>query len=58
LKALFLQQQFTRFAIQVQGVDDNALCKSFGAFLAAVEPSNTEQPTQKAGEVRAPAVGW
>lgn len=58
LKALFLQQQFTRFAIQVQGVDDNALCKSFGAFLAAVEPSNTEQPTQKAGEVRAPVVGW
>jgi hypothetical protein len=61
LKALFLQQQFTRFAIQVQGVDDKTLCKNFGAFLAAVNPSDTEQTheqTQKAGEVRAPIVGW
>jgi hypothetical protein len=57
LKALFLQQQFTRFAIEVQGLDENALYQRFGAFLGAVRPSEAE-PTQKAGEVRAPAVEW
>jgi hypothetical protein len=57
LKALFLQQQFTRFAIEAQGLDDPALHARFGAFLNAVRPSEAA-PTQPPGEVSAPAVEW
>jgi hypothetical protein len=57
LKSLFLQQQFTRFATEVQGLDDNVLFQRFGAFLDAVKPSETG-PTQEPGEVRAPVVEW
>jgi hypothetical protein len=57
LKALFLQQQFTRFAIEVQGLDDQALYQRLGAFLGAVRPSEP-LPTQEPGEVRAPIVEW
>jgi hypothetical protein len=57
LKALFLQQQFTRFAIDVQGLDDQTLHRRFGAFLGAVRPSDTV-PTQEPGEVRSPPVEW
>jgi hypothetical protein len=57
LKALFLQQQFTRFAIEVQGLDENALYQRFGAFLGKVKPSDTE-PTQAPGEIRSPKVEW
>jgi hypothetical protein len=57
LKALFLQQQFTRFAREVQGLDDRALHQRFGAFLDAVKPLEPS-PTQQPGEVRAPVVEW
>lgn len=57
LKSLFLQQQFTRFAIEAQGLDDAELHARFGRFLAAVKPGEAE-PTQPAGEVRSPAVEW
>jgi hypothetical protein len=57
LKALYLQQHFTRFAIEAQGLDDAALHKRFGAFLDAVKPSQPT-PTQPPGEIRAPAVEW
>ena len=57
LKALFLQQQFTRFAIEAQGLDDAALHARFGRFLAAVEPA-APQPTQGAGEVKSDRVEW
>lgn len=57
LKSLFLQQQFTRFATDAQGLDDGALHARFGAFLAAVEPA-ASQPTQSAGEVRSDRAEW
>jgi hypothetical protein len=57
LKALFLQQQFTRFAIEAQGLDDATLHARFGGFLGAVRPGE-DAPTQPAGEIRAPEVEW
>ena len=57
LKALFLQQQFTRFAGEVQGLDDHVLHQRFGAFLGAVKPSEAS-PTQQPGQVRAPEAEW
>jgi len=57
LKSLYLQQQFTRFAIEVQGLSDAQLHARFGAFLAAVQPGDA-LPTQPPGEVRAPRAEW
>lgn len=57
LKALFLQQQFTRFAIDVQGCDDAALQSRFGDFLRATQPA-AALPTQSPGTLHAPAVRW
>jgi hypothetical protein len=57
LKSLYLQQHFTRFAIEAQGLSDAKLHARFGAFLAAVQPA-AASPTQPPGEVRAPAVEW
>jgi len=57
LKALFLQQQFTRFAIEVQGFDDATLQSRFGDFLQATQPT-TAMPTQPPGALHAPAVRW
>lgn len=58
LKSLFIQQHFTRFAIEAQGLDDTALHARFGAFLGAVKPDDPAEPTQQAGEIRAPAAEW
>jgi hypothetical protein len=57
LKSLYLQQHFTRFAIEAQGLSDAALHARFGAFLSAVKPGHAS-PTQPPGEVRAPHVEW
>lgn len=57
LKALYLQQHFTRFAIEEQGRSDAELYEHFGAFLKAVKPADTS-PTQPPGEIRAPKVEW
>ena len=57
LKSLFIQQNFTRFAIEAQGLDDAALHQRFGSFLAVVQPS-AATPTQAPGEVRADQVEW
>jgi hypothetical protein len=58
LKSLFIQQHFTRFAIEAQGLSDTDLHARFGAFLGATKPNDTAAPTQQAGEIRAPAAGW
>ncbi|MEP6564470.1 MAG: hypothetical protein ABJB10_04985 [Mesorhizobium sp.] len=58
LKSLFVQQHFTRFAIEAQGLNDAALHARFGAFLGAVKPDDTAVLTQQAGEIRAPATEW
>lgn len=52
LKALYLQQRFTRFAIDMQGQDAGTLHEAFGAFLAAHQPDNLDGPTQPPGVVR------
>jgi len=57
LKGLFLQQAFTRFAIEAQGLDDDALHARFGAFLGAVKPK-ASAPALAPGECQAPVVEW
>ncbi|GAA0329990.1 hypothetical protein GCM10009087_45230 [Sphingomonas oligophenolica] len=56
LKSLFVQQHFTRLAIEAQGLDAAALHARFGAFLQAVQPADLQKPTQPPGEFHAPAL--
>ncbi len=56
LKSLYLQQRFTRFAIETQGLDDAALHERFGKFLADHKPDDPTGPTQPPGVVRTPEV--
>lgn len=55
LKALYLQQQFTDFAIKNQGMDSATLHKNFGEFLDKHNPDNLDDPTQRPGVIRS---GW
>jgi hypothetical protein len=57
LKALFLQQAFTGFATDSQGLDAVRLHSRFGAFLAATQPT-AATPALSPGEVVAPTVAW
>jgi hypothetical protein len=52
LKALYLQQNFVRFAVETQGADHPTLHRRFGEFLAQHAPSNVERPTQKPGVIK------
>ncbi len=52
LKALYLQQHFTRFAIAVQGEGPAALHAGFAKFLATHKPGEVVAPTQPRGVVR------
>jgi len=52
LKALYLQQQFTRFAIANQGQGPATLHAAFATFLATHQPGNTSMPTQPRGVVK------
>lgn len=52
LKALYVQQNFTRFAIAQQGAPPDALHEAFGAFLAEHRPADVMAPTQARGVVR------
>jgi hypothetical protein len=49
LKALYLQQAFTRFAIDNQGVAPATLQTNFAAFVATTQPTNLAEPTQAPG---------
>jgi len=51
LKALYLQQQFTQFAIATQGLEDAALHAAFGQFLAEHKPMDVSAPTQEPGVI-------
>jgi hypothetical protein len=55
LKGLFLQQAFTRVAIETQGLDDAALHARLGAFFGAVRPDQPA-PALAPGECHAPVV--
>ena len=52
LKALYLRQNFVRFAIDHQGAAPADLHAAFGAFLAAHRPGDVAGPTQPPGVVR------
>lgn len=52
LKALYLQQRFTRFAIEAQGLDDPSLHASFGKFLVDHKPNDLVACTQAPGVIR------
>ena len=56
LKSLYVQQHFTRFAIEAQGLDAAALHVRFGAFLEAIDPADPQRPTQAPGDIRAPGL--
>jgi hypothetical protein len=52
LKALYLQQAFTRFAIGRQGADPATLGPAFRTFLEAHKPADLDRPTQAPGIIR------
>ncbi len=51
LKALYLQRQFTKFAIRTQGASDTDLYKSFGDFVQTHKPQTLSAPTQQPGVI-------
>lgn len=50
LKALYLKQEFTRFAIEHQGVDADKLQSDFQAFIERVQPDDLSKPTWVPGQ--------
>lgn len=51
LKSLYLQQNFSDFAVDAQGKDAETLHADFGAFLETHSPETTAAPTQHPGVV-------
>jgi len=51
LKALYLQQRFTDFAIAQQGADDEALYAAFKEFMDTHKPTDVNGPTQPPGVI-------
>jgi hypothetical protein len=51
LKALQTQRAFTAFAIERQGLDDQAIYDAFGAFLASAMPNDVDTATQPPGVI-------
>ena len=51
LKALYLQQNFSDFAVETQGVSDQELHDQFGAFVTKHKPSDRAGPTQSPGVI-------
>jgi hypothetical protein len=56
LKALHVQQRLGFFAEAVQGMEPQALHRSFGEWLAEVRPADVAQPTQPPGVIRSDGV--
>lgn len=52
LKALYLKQEFAKFAVDNQGLSAAELRQNFQAFIARVEPDNLSAPTWAAGKYR------
>lgn len=52
LKALYLKQEFTKFAIDSQGLDATNLRQKFQAFIEHVAPNDLIAPTWAAGKYR------
>jgi hypothetical protein len=49
LKALYVKQEFAKFAEANQGKDDASLQRAFEAFVSRVQPSNVTGPTWRPG---------
>lgn len=49
LKALYLKQEFTRFAYENQGLEAAELQKNFQAFIEKTQPSNLDGPSWSPG---------
>ncbi|HEX7639899.1 MAG TPA: hypothetical protein VF457_15995 [Burkholderiaceae bacterium] len=52
LKALYLKQEFARFAVQSQGLDAGPLRASYREFIARVQPARLDGPTWSPGMYR------
>lgn len=50
LKALYLKQEFTQFAIEHQGKSAVEIQQDFKAFIARVQPDNLTAPTWPPGK--------
>ncbi len=50
LKALYLKQEFTKFAVHHQGMAAADLQKSFKEFVQRVQPNNLAEPSWQAGQ--------
>lgn len=50
LKALYLKQEFTRFAVNHQGLGAEELRAAFNTFIARVRPTDLSAPTWRAGQ--------
>ncbi len=53
LKALYLQQHFSNFVVDTQGVSPQDLHAQFGVFLDRHKPENRREPTQPPGVINA-----
>ena len=51
LKALYIQQKFSNFFIESQGLPPDELHAAFGAFVREHEPQNRHHKTQKPGVI-------
>ncbi|MGH8511726.1 MAG: hypothetical protein ACREU8_10215 [Gammaproteobacteria bacterium] len=54
LKALYLKQEFAKFAVENQGLDVAVLRANYQTFIKRVDPSNLTAPTWTAGKYRLP----
>ncbi|WP_295393097.1 hypothetical protein [uncultured Thiodictyon sp.] len=52
LKALYLKQEFARFAVANQGLEAAVLRANYQAFIARVAPTNLSGPTWEPGQYR------
>lgn len=52
LKALYLKQEFAKFAVANQGLSAAALRANYQAFIKRVAPANLSAPTWAAGQYR------
>lgn len=56
LKGLYLKQEFSRFAVENQGLPTAELRKKFQEFIARVAPTNLNEPSWTPGQYSLPKV--
>jgi hypothetical protein len=57
LKALYLKQEFSRFAAESQGLPTAELKLRFREFIARVQPTDLKGPSWEPGQYRLPKIG-